>query len=194
LETSTQRTSHRPHPPIASEPYRNFRCEKYDDCLARAAYSNRLFDCSKCRVAGINDRLQPIRDVPRVRRRLVVEDGCVGSVEAARMLGIKVSQLQHMRYQGTGPEHCQIGKTGTAIVYDIEVIRKFILDRAKGDPVNAAAVTEVSTPAAAEILGISIATLCRMRRNNSGPPYRRVGNKCMYNMRVLAEHKKQQGD
>lgn len=161
-------------------------CKKYSDCLARAAYANKMFNCKKCTVSP-DASLQPLKDVPRVRRQLVADDGMVGTIDAAKILGITPTRLQYLRYKGIGPEHSQVGKIGTAVMYEVAALNRFLAEQLQK---KVKKITEVSTPAAAKILGISTGTLQKMRKRGAGPRCRLAGNKFMYQVKDLDAYKK----
>ena len=171
-----------------SVPYRNFLCKKYDDCLALAAYSNkRNLPCAKCKNMEDAEKIGALSEVPRTHKRsLTIEAGYVGSVKAAKMLGIPLSRLHTMRYSGEGPECIRSDETKGIVLYEISAIHRYIEACANVPPPVA---TEVSTPAAAEMIGISNGYLRKMRNLGKGPPWRKVGERFLYSVKGIEEYK-----
>jgi len=170
-----------------SVPYRNFMCEKYDDCLAHAAYSNKSkLPCAKCKDMAAAGKVGKISEIPRIHKKATtVEAGCVGSAKASKLLGIPLSRLHSMRYSGEGPEHIIPEEPGGPILYEISALHRY-LEACANTPAPVA--TEVSTPIAAEMIGISVGYLGKMRNMKKGPPWRKVGERYLYSVKGIEEY------
>ena len=155
-------------------PYRNMACNGYMACLTRAAHTNKVdLGCSTCSgshgaiCSGSSEHPKP------------ENTEFVSSIDAAAILGIKLYRLVEMRKNGSGPAFIRDGK---AILYKRSDLRSFVESR-KCDR------TEVATPEASRILGITEKTLITMRKNKVGPRYRKTKGACMYSLKGLEEYK-----
>jgi hypothetical protein len=148
---------------------RNFCCEKYTTCLEYAAKLNKeTVPCNICiNYSEASKFYGKLSNIKPVHKRSTVPDGYAGTVEAANILGIGVQKLNYLRIRGIGPDFIQLETRGGLIAYDIAGLYRYLEAERN---IQKEPVTEIATPEAAKILGVTTSCLQKMRVSGTAPP------------------------